>query len=333
MRYWWVNQNQTYRHEVSGGYLWSPKRKSNGAINPFYESMREVAPGDIVLSFADTRIAAIGIARSHCYECPKPTEFGSAGMHWDDVGWKVEVRFTELNNRIRPADHMARLRSHLPEKYSPLLSDGRGSQAVYLTEIPQRLVEALRDLIGNEARHAFGVAESWGPAHTVNDAPSRDVSTWEDHVRESIERDATLPETQRQAVIQARRGQGLFRQRVSVVEKQCRITGVSNPEHLRASHCKPWRDSSNEERLDGENGLLLTPSIDHLFDRGFISFERTGALLISPVAHMSSLERMGVQVGERVNVGAFADGQRRYLDWHQEFVFLQSRRTRGAQQP
>jgi len=43
MRYWWVNQNQTYRHEVAGGYLWSPKRKSNGGINPFYESMREVA--------------------------------------------------------------------------------------------------------------------------------------------------------------------------------------------------------------------------------------------------------------------------------------------------
>ena len=106
MRYWWVNQNQTYRHEVAGGYLWSPKRKSNGGINPFYESMREVGPGDIVLSFADTRIAAIGIARSHCYECPKPPEFGSAGMNWNDVGWKVEVKFTELGNRIRPAEHM-----------------------------------------------------------------------------------------------------------------------------------------------------------------------------------------------------------------------------------
>ena len=42
MRYWWVNQNQTYRQEVEGGYLWSPKRKSNGHLNPFYETMREV---------------------------------------------------------------------------------------------------------------------------------------------------------------------------------------------------------------------------------------------------------------------------------------------------
>ena len=62
MRYWWVNQNQTYRHEIAGGYLWSPKRNANKARNPFYESMREVSPGDIIFSFRDTRIAALGIA-------------------------------------------------------------------------------------------------------------------------------------------------------------------------------------------------------------------------------------------------------------------------------
>ena len=79
MRYWWVNQNQTYRHEVQGGYLWSPKRNANGARNPFYESMREVAPGDLIFSFMDTRILAIGVAQSFSWECPKPQEFGNAG--------------------------------------------------------------------------------------------------------------------------------------------------------------------------------------------------------------------------------------------------------------
>ena len=53
MRYWWVNQNQTYRHEVQGGYLWSPKRNANGARNPFYESMHEVAPGGGYLAPTD----------------------------------------------------------------------------------------------------------------------------------------------------------------------------------------------------------------------------------------------------------------------------------------
>jgi hypothetical protein len=44
--------------------------------------MREVAPGDLVLSFEGTHIRAIGIARSYVYECPKPSEFGSAGPNW-----------------------------------------------------------------------------------------------------------------------------------------------------------------------------------------------------------------------------------------------------------
>src|SRR4030081_3194633 len=108
MRYWWVNQNQTFRHEVEGGYLWSPKRNANGARNPFYESMREVSPGDVVFSFVDIRIAAIGIAESHCYEYPKPQEFGSAGQNWENIGWRVRVSFHELLNRVRPKYHIDR---------------------------------------------------------------------------------------------------------------------------------------------------------------------------------------------------------------------------------
>lgn len=68
-----------------------------------------------------------------------------------------------------------------------------------------------------------------------------------------------------------------------------RVTKVERLEHLVASHTKPWRDSTNEERLNGENGLLLTPAIDHLFDKGFISFEDKGALVVSPVADRQSL--------------------------------------------
>jgi hypothetical protein len=143
MRYWWVNQNQTYRHEVQGGYLWSPKRNANGARNPFYESMREVAPGDLIFSFMDTRILALGIAQSYCWESPKPLEFGNAGQNWENVGWKVKVIFTELANKVRPKDHIEILRPLLPVRYSPLQPNGNGLQSVYLTEVPTPLAEVL----------------------------------------------------------------------------------------------------------------------------------------------------------------------------------------------
>ena len=89
------------------------------------------------------------------------------------------------------------------------------------------------------------------------------------------------------------------------------------------SHCKPWRDSANEERLNGENGLLLTPTMDHLFDRGFISFEDSGILIVSPVADVPSLNRMGITTADVVNVGVFTEGQKRFLDYHRDAVLLQ----------
>jgi hypothetical protein len=77
-----------------------------------------------------------------------------------------------------------------------------------------------------------------------------------------------IGETDREAILRACRGEDILKQRVMLIEKRRRIKGADNSVHLVAGHCKPWRDSTNGERLDGENGLLLTPSIDHLFNRG-----------------------------------------------------------------
>lgn len=321
MRYWWVNQNQTYRQEIGGGYLWSPKRKKGGEFNPFYEFMREVAPGDLVFSFAGTRIGAFGVARSHAYEAPKPEEFGSAGRNWDAIGWRVDVEFHEADTPFRPADWIEKLRPLLPKRYSPLLTDGRGVQSIYLTELPPALALELAELLGSEvaAMARSEVVAERPPAITP------EVVLWEEHLRRTIQEDTELGDTEKVALVLARRGQGLFRARVQGVESRCRITGVERSEHLRASHIKPWRDSTNEERLAGENGLLLTPSIDHLFDRGFISFEGDGKLLLSPVAHAESLGRMGVPTHRVVDVGRFTSFQSGYLEYHRDAVFLQAR--------
>jgi hypothetical protein len=322
MRYWWVNQNQTYRQEVAGGYLWSPKRKANGARNPFYESMREVAPGDLVFSFAQTRIAAWGLARSYAYEAPKPEEFGTAGRNWERIGWRVEVEFHELASAPRPADWIELLRPLLPERYSPLLPDGRGVQSIYLTELAKPLAVAVAEIAGNEVA-LIARDELVHERGLLARAP--EFVAWEEHLRRQIEGDSTIAATEREALVLARRGQGLFRERVQAIESHCRVTGVDRIEHLRASHCKPWRDCDNDERLDAENGLLLTPSIDHLFDRGFISFEGDGRLLLSPVAHHASLARMGVAVDRPVDVGSFTARQRGFLAYHRDEVFLRSR--------
>lgn len=321
MRYWWVNQNQTYRHEVRGGYLWSPKRKTNQAQNPFYDFMREVSPGDAVFSFAGAVVRAIGLAASHAYEAPKPLEFGQAGAYWDRIGWRIDVRFTELRLPIRPSDHMGVLAPLLPHRYAPLRPNGAGLQSVYLTHLSEGLAAALIDLLGAEARD---LVRGHRVAEEAPIAAALGLEQWEEHELDRVRGDESIPETERQAVLMSRRGQGLFKQRVMRIERACRVTGVVREEHLRASHCKPWRDASNLERLDGENGLLLTPSVDHLFDRGFIGFDGDGDLIVSPVAHRESLLRMGIDALRAVNVGAFSSGQKRYLEYHRDNVLLKS---------
>lgn len=322
MRYWWVNQNQTFRQERAGGFLWSPKRRADGARNPFYEFMREVSPGDLVLSFEGTFIRAIGVAGSFCYECPKPKEFGSAGPNWDEVGWKVDLFYMDLKHQIRPIEHMTAIAPALPERYAPLQRDGRGLQGIYLTELPENLMYVLAGVIGPEAMDLMRATIVAEPEQLMRH--SIGTIEWEEHLQREIETNPKIDETEKKQVIIARRGQGKFRENVQQREEFCRVTRVDRPEHLRASHLKPWRDANNEERLDGENGLLLTPSIDHLFDKGFISFADNGKLLVSPVAHEQSLLRMGVPTLEPFNAGSFSAGQRKYLDFHRNSVFLEA---------
>ncbi len=190
MRYWWVNQNQTFRYEVEGGYLWSPKTNKNGARNPFYESMREVAPGDLILSFSDTRIAAIGIARTYCYESPKPIEFGNAGLYWNKVGWRVRVGFQRLQNQVRLKDNIEFLRPFLPERYSPLQANGNGIQSVYLTGLSPELFGAIALLIGSEANQIWQMAEN----QPLQDrqAVAADMEIWEHHLEDEVEHNTSI---------------------------------------------------------------------------------------------------------------------------------------------
>src|SRR5215510_11000340 len=225
MRYWWVNQNQTYRAEVRGSFMWSPKQNANGARNQFYENMREVSPGDIVFSFCDTRIKAIGVVTGGSQTGPKP-DFGSAGLNWSKEGWFVPVDYCVLNNQIRPKDHAAILRPFLPAKYSPLQETGDGLQSVYLAEVPLPFADALIGLIGQ----AY-----WDAYSTIAILQVEDVDA-----TPAIDQVLTGP-TFREQLVRARRGQGVFRANVLLREDACRVTGVKEPKHLKASHIKPWR--------------------------------------------------------------------------------------------
>ena len=127
-------------------------------------------------------------------------------------------------------------------------------------------------------------------------------------------------ETTRRALIEARRGQGKFREGcLEVWESRCCVTGFALVTTLVASHIKPWRVSTNTERLDRFNGLLLSPSYNALFDAGFVTFQEEGSVLFS--VGLCPLNPGVIGVSRSACIHGLTAQHRTYLTYHREKVF------------
>lgn len=127
------------------------------------------------------------------------------------------------------------------------------------------------------------------------------------------------------ALVDARLGQGLYRRLLlRRWAGACAVTGCTISAVLRASHCKPWRLSSNAERLDSNNGLLLCANLDALFDSGLIAFDDNGAMLIAE--QLSELERRQMNLPAQLRCTPNAQ-LRRYLSEHRRLVFSRHEST------
>ncbi|WP_336684625.1 HNH endonuclease [Stenotrophomonas maltophilia] len=128
---------------------------------------------------------------------------------------------------------------------------------------------------------------------------------------------------------EVRTKQRLFRERLIGVEKGCRLTGIEDLRFLRASHIKPWVDSTHSERVDGENGLLLAPHADLLFDQGWISFSSSGRLLVSNALPSDVQVRLGLKLDTSLRHGIFSPKQLGFLEFHRDVVFDSSPHRRA----
>lgn len=128
--------------------------------------------------------------------------------------------------------------------------------------------------------------------------------------------------TQRMQLIYSRIGQGQFRESLISYWGMCAVTGIVERSVLRASHIQRWCNSSDLERLDPLNGLLLTANLDALFEVGKISFDDTGKIVISDsLSHESSL-LLGVHPEMRLRQDKFCNQHRQYLIAHRNRVGL-----------
>lgn len=106
--------------------------------------------------------------------------------------------------------------------------------------------------------------------------------------------ESDFSETEKEELRKARIGQGKFRENLVELWKSCSVSDYKIVEFLIASHIKPWHKSSNLDRLNKYNGLLLLPNYDKLFDKGYISFDDNGHILLSKKLSIESYRKLGI---------------------------------------
>ena len=108
-------------------------------------------------------------------------------------------------------------------------------------------------------------------------------------------------ETERKGLVTSRIGQGAYRKGlIHRWEYQCAVTGFSKLDVLIASHILPWSEADNNQRLDIDNGILLSPTFDALFDRHLISFENSGKIILADKIGLDAFKRIGVKGDEKI---------------------------------
>lgn len=240
------------------------------------------------------------------------------GYHdfWDDAGvlhYYGEGQSSDMQDR---GGNRA-IREHLQNGKRLLLFQmmGRGQPYRYLGEF--------------QFRHSYsqsGVPDTQGNPRTAIvfelEPAEADFDPFHHMVADGSVPHLDLSATASLQLTQVRSKQSLFKRRLLTVEKKCRLTGIADLRFLRASHIKPWAKClDGNERVDGRNGLLLSPHADFLFDRGWITFEDNGALVRSGLMPSEVIERIGLNLTQGRRCGDFLDEQKQYLEYHRNAVF------------
>jgi putative restriction endonuclease len=263
---------------------------SRTELAPMWGYRKHNAIGKGVVTRADVRYIVLFVTREKQESLTQYVDFLNGDMlHWEgEKGHRYDKRIARAHERGDEIHLFYRDIHHTPFRYHG---------QILLTHFVERVTKP--------SKFTFRLVHDLGPMDDI-----------ESHAAELAE----VSTTQRLRLVQARLGQGRFREDLFKYWEGCAITGIDRADLLRASHIKPWRSSSNAERLSSHNGLLLLPQYDHLFDRGYITFDEQGQLRPSPAIVALPPQRLGVELAARLR--RVAAEHLPFLEYHYKSVFL-----------
>ncbi|WP_339189856.1 HNH endonuclease [Paenibacillus sp. FSL P2-0121] len=293
MNHFIVFQNASYDEERSGGFLWAPTKNNDGRTFHHWTAMTNVKKGDLIFNSVGGQLLDVITALEDCKEQEKPVGLDKNEL-WRNHGWYVKGKYVGVNNPIKYSDYTEDISNLQAPRYAPFNIKGGGNQG-YLYQISLEFANFLLDLLGLTRPGEEDII-----IEIENELPS------------------SLDPTEKEQIVKTRIGQGLFKTKLLKFGCKCRICGISNPDFLIASHTKPWRVSNNQERLDIYNGFLLCPAHDALFDKGYISFEDNGAIIISDALDEIGRILLNVHISMKIEV---MEQHAKYLAFHRQGVF------------
>lgn len=299
-----VMQGRTYQEEKDLGIIWSFQQDKGGNVQHSWRRLAEMKKGDLVFHYVKGNIIAVSIAKEDCKVASKPGALQSHNERKSE-GYLVNLEYHELDRAVNVRDKFEEILPLLPVKYSPFQDDANGNQG-YLYPCNEELAIKLLELIGEL---------------NIYQVDKEQLELSIDDVRRT-EHNTLIPviaETESEIKTKIRLGQQKFRKDLMPLwEGKCALCGINLPELLRASHSKPWKDSTNAERLNPYNGVLLCCNHDALYDRGLIALDGQGRLHISSVIREEDYPLYGLVSMAKIQIHS---ENKVFFKWHKKNIF------------
>lgn len=247
---------------------------------------------------------SILIAKEDCIEHERPSDLEDF-KQWRKDGYMVIAEYIDLETPIKYKDYIEDILKLQGDKYAPFHKGGRGNTG-YLFRVTTELAEFLLNVVEEKG----GIKRDL-LFQMKNRAKLEVLETLENALNIST----VLEQTEKELIAKARIGQSIFKKALLRQSKKCSLCGVEDERFLIASHIKKWSEATNEERLDVNNGLLLCPNHDSLFDKGFITFKDNGKILISSEIHSDVKTFLNVHDNMSIKMN---EKQQEYMKWHRE---------------
>ena len=240
-------------------------------------------------------------------------------FHWDSQTTQHinTPKIQEIVNGERTPHLMIRITPKIKNVTQPFVYCGRLKYVEYEegTSKPVHIVFQNIDYQDDTDNEKLLEIYSWKP-NKIGKTTKSKITKQEVISKERVVNYKKPNTTERSGLVTSRVGQGYYRQKIR--EKwnyKCPVTDCDVLSILISSHILPWSECNDDERLDVENGIRLSPNVDSLFDKHLISFTNDGKMVLSSRITEEQINKLGIPTKVVIPV---SEGMKKYLEKHRQ---------------